>query len=186
MIILNSTFLLVFSTNRNRLLFSRPKLFKKMKNKKTLHPINKLIGILLILLLSISMMSCQIFRLSAENDSDKKAEFREKLNKTNYRLKDIPVPRKFKLITKKSFLFESTGTRAGNLVYVGEDNYVNVINFYKDNMHSYGWSMVRTFEQKSTLMTFQKKGWIAHIHVQPEDSLVQIDVSIGPDEKIKK
>ena len=53
-------------------------------------------------------------------------------------------------------------------------------------MHSYGWSMVRTFEQKSTLMTFQKKGWIAHIHVQPEDSLVQIDVSIGPDEKMKK
>tara|TARA_Y100000588_G_scaffold393147_1_gene507783 strand:- start:982 stop:1455 length:474 start_codon:yes stop_codon:yes gene_type:complete len=157
-----------------------------MKNKKELHPINKLIGILLIFLLSTSMISCQIFRLSGENDSEKKTKFQEKLNKKNYRLKDVPIPRKFKLITKKSFMFESTGTRAGNLVYVGEANYVNVINFYKDNMHSYGWSMVRTFEQKSTLMTFQKKGWIAHIHVQPDDSFVQIDISIGPDEKIKR
>ena len=156
-----------------------------MKNKQ-LQTINKLLGILLLFFLSTFIISCQFFSLSGIKDSEKRAEFDEKLNKKNYRLKDIPVPRNFKLITKKSFLFESTGTRAGNLVYVGEENYVRVINFYKDNMHSYGWSMIRTFEQKSTLMTYQKKGWIVHIHVQPEDSLVQINISIGPDEKIRK
>lgn len=156
-----------------------------MKNKQ-LQTINKLLGILLLFFLSTFIISCQFFSLSGIKDSEKRAEFDKKLNKKDYRLKDIPVPRNFKLITKKSFLFESTGTRAGNLVYVGEENYVRVINFYKDNMHSYGWSMIRTFEQKTTLMTYQKKGWIVHIHVQPEDSLVQINISIGPDEKIRK
>ena len=156
-----------------------------MKNKES-HTINKLLGILLLFCLSTSTMSCQIFSSNETKEFEKKAEFQEKLNKKNYRLKDIPVPRKFKLNTKKSFLFESTNTRAGNLVYIGERNYVNVINFYKDNMHSYGWSMVRTFEQKSTLMTFHKKGWISHIHIQPLDSLVEIIISIGPHEKIKR
>ena len=156
-----------------------------MKNKQ-LQTINKLLGILLLFFLSTFIISCQFFSLSGIKDSEKRAEFDKKLNKKDYRLKDIPVPRNFKLITKKSFLFESTGTRAGNLVYVGEENYVRVINFYKDNMHSYGWSMIRTFEQKTTLMTYQKRGWIVHIHVQPEDSLVQINISIGPDEKIRK
>ena len=156
-----------------------------MKNKES-QTINKFVGILLLFFLSTHIMSCQIFSVSGTKNSDKRAEFDEKLNKKDYRLKDIPVPRNFKLITKKSFLFESVGTRAGNLLYVGEGNYVKAINFYKDNMHSYGWSMVRTFEQKSTLMTYQKKGWIAHIHIQPEDSLVQISISIGPDEKIRK
>lgn len=131
-------------------------------------------------------MSCQIFSNRGTKDSKKRAEFEEKIKKKNYRLKDIPVPRKFKLITKRSFIFESVGTRAGNLVYVGEADYVEVINFYKDNMHSFGWSLIRTFEQKSTLMTFQKKGWVAHIQVYLEDSLIQINISIGPDEKKRK
>ncbi|MFQ6673144.1 MAG: hypothetical protein ACE5KY_07580 [Candidatus Tectimicrobiota bacterium] len=95
------------------------------------------------------------------------------------RFNDLPVPSSFRLIPKRSFIYETPNLKAGILVYKGGLSVAETVTFFKDQMPANGWRTVSSYEFKDVLMKFEKVGWTCDITVRPGLER-EIIVKIGP------
>jgi hypothetical protein len=99
---------------------------------------------------------------------------------------DIPVPAGFKIQSRDSYCFESSGVRAGVLKYKGKADADQVINFYKEQMPMYNWNLLNIVEFGQRLMNFDRENETCVISLLPRGSCVIITISIGPKPQIPK
>ncbi len=59
---------------------------------------------------------------------------------------NIPLYPKFTYQPDKSFFFESNGVKAGVLVFEGKAKVGDMVNFYKQQMPTYGWTLVSSYQ----------------------------------------
>ncbi|MBN2830665.1 MAG: hypothetical protein JXL82_00085 [Candidatus Omnitrophica bacterium] len=93
---------------------------------------------------------------------------------------DVPVPAGLKPLPLESYSFESSGVRVGVLKYIGKANPDQVVNFYKDQMPMYNWSLVNIVEYSQRLLNFEREGESCIISMQPKGSSIILTISLGP------
>jgi len=94
---------------------------------------------------------------------------------------DVPVPVGLKSLPLESYSFESSGVRVGVLKYEGKDNADQVINFYKEQMPMYSWTLVNLVEYGQRLMNFERENESCIITLQPAGwGKTLVIISIGP------
>ncbi len=93
---------------------------------------------------------------------------------------DVPVPAGFKPLAKDSYSFEASGVRVGMLKYQGKANADLVVNFYKEQMAMYNWSLLNVVEYGERLMNFDRPSETCIINILPKGSTVILTITIGP------
>lgn len=98
---------------------------------------------------------------------------------------DIPVPVGFNFLPQNSYLFESAGIRVGVLKYQGKANPDQVINFYREQMPMYNWTLLNITEFGERLMNFERERETCIISLLPKGNNISIIVSLGPKAQIQ-
>lgn len=93
---------------------------------------------------------------------------------------DVPVPTGFKLLAQDSYSFETSGVRVGVLKYLGKANPDQIINFYREQMPMYNWSLLNVVEYGDRLMNFERENETCIIGLLSKGKAVTIRVSLGP------
>jgi len=99
---------------------------------------------------------------------------------------DIPVPAGFKLLSRESYAFETTGVRVGVLKYQGKADPDQIINFYKEQMPMYNWNLLNIVEYGSRLLNFDRDRETCIINLLPKGNSVAITISVGPKPQMPK
>lgn len=99
---------------------------------------------------------------------------------TTQKFTDIPVPAGFKLLPQDSYAFESSGVRVGVLRYQGRGEADSVINFYREQMPIYNWTLLNIIEYGDRLMNFDRENETCIISLLPKGSSVTLAISFGP------
>ncbi|MBN1913167.1 MAG: hypothetical protein JW788_02080 [Candidatus Omnitrophica bacterium] len=115
---------------------------------------------------------------------DKKAAFgtmSEALEpQLNMKFSDVPVPAGFKLLSKESYVFESSGIRAGVLSYRGKADVDRVVNFYKEQMGMFNWNLINIVEYDQHLLNFDRENETCVINLTSKGKAVNMVISLGP------
>ncbi len=118
----------------------------------------------LILLLTVTLAGCASLSGKKGGIQTVKGKQQEAIHKL---ANNIPLYPKFKYIPDKSFFFESNGVRAGVMVFEGKGRVGDLVNFYKREMPSYGWTMVSSYQYgKEALLDFSAPDKTCQISVQ--------------------
>ena len=99
-----------------------------------------------------------------------------------YPFLDIPVPSGFERNHSKSFVYESgSGTViVGRLFFSGWGNLDEVISFYQDEMVNKGWSLVNAIKHKTTILNYEKEGWVCTLMTHSTLGRIYIEIQAGP------
>jgi len=93
---------------------------------------------------------------------------------------DLPVPAGFKMLTKGSYAFESSGLRTGLLRYQGKATPDQLINFYKEQMPMYNWVLLNITQYGDCIMNFEREQESCIISITPKGSSCIISIAMGP------
>ncbi len=93
---------------------------------------------------------------------------------------DLPVPTGFKMLAKDSYCFESAGMRAGLLRYQGKATLDQLVNFYKEQMPMYNWSLINITEYGDCIMNFEREHESCIIGLSPKGNNSVISMAMGP------
>lgn len=99
---------------------------------------------------------------------------------------DIPYPTGFRLLANESYVFEAAGVRVGLLKYQGKADVEQVINFYKEQMLMYNWSLLNIVEYGQRLLNFERENETCIINIMPKGRLITITISLGPKSQVFK
>ena len=99
-----------------------------------------------------------------------------------YPFLDIPVPSGFERNHSKSFVYESgSGTvKVGRLFFSGWGNLNEVISFYQDEMVNKGWSLVNAIKHETTILNYEKEGWVCTLMIHSTLGKIYIEIQAGP------
>jgi len=93
---------------------------------------------------------------------------------------DLPVPAGFKMLVKDSYSFESSGMRTGLLRYQGKATVDQVVNFYKEQMSMYNWTLLNITQYGDCIMNFEREQESCIISIAPKGSSAVISIVMGP------
>ncbi len=99
---------------------------------------------------------------------------------------DIPVPAGFKLVAEDSYSFESAGVRVGLLKYKGKARPEQVVNFYKEQMPMYSWSLLNVIEYGQCILNFEREQESCIINMLTKGSIITLTISVGPKSQFPK
>lgn len=97
-----------------------------------------------------------------------------------FKFQDLPVPSGFKIIPQNSYSFECAGTRVGVLKYQGKANPDYVINFYKEQMPLYNWTLLNIVEYGDRLLNFDRENETCIVTILAKGNHVTLTLSFGP------
>ncbi|MDD5731220.1 MAG: hypothetical protein PHN57_08885 [Candidatus Omnitrophica bacterium] len=93
---------------------------------------------------------------------------------------DLPVPVGFKILADESYSFESSGMRVGLLKYKGKATTAQLVNFYKEQMPMYNWSLLNITEYGECIMNFEREQESCIVNITPYGSSSVISLAMGP------
>lgn len=99
---------------------------------------------------------------------------------------DLPIPSGFELLDKESYSFENAGVRVAVLKYKGKANVDQIINFYKEQMPMYGWTLLNIIEYGERLLNLEKGSELCVINLSPKGNTINMVISLGPKSQINK
>ena len=99
---------------------------------------------------------------------------------------DIPVPAGFKLVAQDSYSFESAGVRVGLLKYKGKARPEQVVNFYKEQMPMYNWSLLNVIEYGQCILNFEREQESCIINMLTKGKIITLTISVGPKSQFPK
>lgn len=138
---------------------------------------------LFLLVLSVVFILYGCTTMSA---ADKQANAEPLEPQAILKFQDVPIPVGFNLSSRDSYRFENAGIRVGALKYHGKSSLDRVINFYKEQMALYNWSLLNVSEFGETLLNFERDTETCIISVSAKGNSVAISISLGPKSQIPK
>lgn len=104
------------------------------------------------------------------------------LSSVQVRFANIPIPNGFDLDRSKSFIYESgSGTvKVGKLHFSGWNDAEEVIEFFRNEMVTKGWTAISIMEQKSTIMVYEQETQVCTIYVEPSLGRTSVQINVGP------
>ena len=99
-----------------------------------------------------------------------------------YPFSDIPIPNGFERDHAKSFVYESgSGTvKVGRFFYSGWNSLDDVVNFYQNEMVNKGWSLVNSIKHETTILNYEKEGWVCALMIESKLGRAIIEIQAGP------
>ena len=97
-----------------------------------------------------------------------------------FKFNDVPVPVGFKFVAQDSYSFETQGVRVGLLKYSGKADTDQVVNFYREQMAMYNWTLLNVVEYGQRLMNFDREQETCIINLQPNGRHLMITIAVGP------
>ena len=99
---------------------------------------------------------------------------------TLLKFQDLPVPVGFKLVSGESYAFEGAGVRVCVLKYKGRSSADQVVNFFREQMPLYNWSLLNVIEYGNRLMNFDREKESCIINIVPKGNSSECIISLGP------
>jgi hypothetical protein len=95
---------------------------------------------------------------------------------------DVPIPAGFRMTGDSTSKVESTGLRFVNHLYVGSDDILPVVRFYKDEMPKKGWGFVDQTQMvdNEIRLHFSKNSEDCVVTVEPGTLHTHVRVQIDP------
>lgn len=98
-----------------------------------------------------------------------------------FKFSDVPVPSGFKMIGEESYSFETQGVRVGLLKYYGKGDVDQVVNFYREQMAMYNWTLLNVVEYGQRLMNFDREAETCIVNIQPKGTnAMTVTIAVGP------
>ncbi|MBC8287737.1 MAG: hypothetical protein H8E42_09735 [Nitrospinae bacterium] len=99
-----------------------------------------------------------------------------------YPFSDIPIPHGFERNHSKSFVYESgSGTvKVGRFFYSGWSDLNGVVTFYQNEMVNKGWSLVNAIKHETTILNYEKEGWVCSLMIKSMLGKASIEIQAGP------
>ena len=99
-----------------------------------------------------------------------------------YPFSDIPYPQGYAFDSSKSFIYEAgSGTvKVGRFIYSGWSDFNGVVNFYQNEMINKGWNLVNAIKHETTILNYQKEGWVCTLMIKSKLGQVFIEIQAGP------
>ena len=99
-----------------------------------------------------------------------------------YPFSDIPIPNGFERNQEKSFVYESgSGTvKVGRFFYSGWGKLGEVVTFYQNEMVNKGWSLVNSIKHETTVLNYEKEGWLCALMIKSTLGKISIEIQAGP------
>ena len=142
------------------------------------------------MLLGTTILFCSCANLSGQNapesgDADLRsmgsATDEDQSAEVSYRFTDVPVPSKFKLDRRKSFIYEAGSFKAGIITYTGWSKLDALVDFYKKEMPDFEWKMISIFEHNDITLVYSKEGWNCTVNLSSANlGGSRITIKIGP------
>ena len=94
----------------------------------------------------------------------------------------IPLPDGIELNRNKTFIYESGSgaVKVGRLSFSLWNRVGEVVEYFRNEMPSRGWQLVRVIEHDVTVMLYEMEGDVCTIIVEPTLGKTQIEIQIGP------
>ena len=97
---------------------------------------------------------------------------------------DILVPSDLKLDKKKSFVYGTTRSRVGVLIYEGRVDPASLSDFFQNNMQKDGWRLLGSFKYREYLLHFVKDDRACVITIEEKSFTTLTSIRLGPIESL--
>lgn len=140
-----------------------------------------LIKISLILALTLVIAGCATSGRSSSEFEEEEAYSPTTLAlNAKLRFADLPVPKGFKLLQDKSFVFQTEGTRVALLKYAGRAKLVDLVEFYKEQMLLYNWELLNVVEYGKSVLNFARTNQTCIVTIEPKGMKKVVTISVAP------
>jgi hypothetical protein len=81
-----------------------------------------------------------------------------------------------------AFIYESgSGTiKIGRFFYTGWGELSEVVSFYQNEMANKGWSMINSIKHETTILNYEKEGWLCTLMIKSTLGQINIEIQAGP------
>lgn len=99
---------------------------------------------------------------------------------TRYSFTDILIPGELSIDKSESFVFESTGLKAGTLFYSGYVDVDSLKNFFQANMPKDGWRLRSIFRFPKVVLLFEKPEKVCIIEIIEKTVMTHVEIWVAP------
>jgi hypothetical protein len=99
-----------------------------------------------------------------------------------YPFSDIPIPNGFERDHTKSFVYESGSgdVKVGRFFYSGWSELNEVVSFFQNEMVNKGWSLVNSIKHETTILNYEKEGWLCALGIKSTLGKTFVEIQAGP------
>ena len=96
-----------------------------------------------------------------------------------YDFNDIAIPSDLKLVPKKSFVYGTTQSKGGILVFTGRITPASLAAFFQQNMQKDGWKLINTYKYPDYLLVFTKGERGSAISISETLFSTKVEIRVG-------
>ncbi len=134
-------------------------------------------------LMAVLVMALTMGCASLSKNKETPKEVKKKVDVVQRLANNIPLYPKFKYQPDKSFFFESNGVKAGVMVFQGKSKVGDMVNFYKQEMPGYGWTLVSAYQYSNqALLDFTAPDKTCQISVEEKPFNTILTIRTGTKE----
>jgi hypothetical protein len=100
-----------------------------------------------------------------------------------YDFDDILIPSEISLDKKNSFVYGTTSSKVGVLIFEGRVEPASLANFFQNNMQKDGWTLLNNFKYREYLLNFLKENRVCVITITEKSFTTVIEIRVGPIEQ---
>ncbi len=93
---------------------------------------------------------------------------------------DILIPTDLKYEPKQSFIYETSGFKAGRAAYSGYVEIDSLVAFFSDAMVKDGWRLRSTFKSPKIIILFEKQERVCIITVEEKMVFTHVEIWVAP------
>jgi len=135
---------------------------------------NSWLGIILFLVTLMLPGGLMAQKEETSSAPDKKARA------SYYDFEDILIPSELSLDKKNSFVYATSRSKVGILVFEGRVEPSSLATFFQNNMQKDGWSLLSSFKYRQYLLTFLKEDRACVITINEKSFTTTAEVRVGP------
>ena len=100
-----------------------------------------------------------------------------------YDFEDVLIPSELTIDKKNSFVYGTSRSQVGILIFEGRVEPVSLANFFLNNMSNDGWKLISSFKYREYLLNFLKEDRACVITITEKSFSTTVEVRVGPIEQ---
>jgi len=97
-----------------------------------------------------------------------------------YDFDDILIPSELSLDKKNSFVYATSRSKVGILIFEGRVEPSSLASFFQNNMQKDGWTLLSSFKYRQYLLTFLKEDRACVVTITEKSFTTTVEVRVGP------
>jgi len=144
--------------------------------KETAMKITRIQGLFIILFLLTLILPGSLMAQKEEPSSAQDKKERA----SYYDFEDVLIPSELTINKKDSFVYGTSRTKAGLLIFQGRVEPISLANFFQNNMRQDGWRLISIFKYREYLLNFLKEDRACVITITEKSFSTTVEVRVGP------